>query len=224
MDSACTTCALYALGAAGADGVAGQAQDARCELSQAKHRSLAGHARMARRIAALRAVLRVRRGAVLPRRRRAGRGRRSAAAPASMRLAELYRDALRRDDPRSPREVADGISDLQFTDAYRVPFQFSRLRARAPARSARSSQSSSRRDGHRSRRQPLLRPDRLLRRQPVRLRLLQGVHRARRASACASSARCSAPYHPVDRRQRRAAAARSPASTKCRSTCRAPRR
>ena len=35
-----------------------------------------------------------------------------------------------RDSPKTVRltaEVADGISDLQFTDAYRVPFQFSRF-------------------------------------------------------------------------------------------------
>jgi glutamate-1-semialdehyde 2,1-aminomutase len=96
----------------------------RLELSLAKHPSLAGHARMARRMAAW-----------LPgyayderrffsadgateqtvARRRAGFGR----------LCNLYRDRF----PRSAALTAqarEGLSDLQFTSAYRVPFQFSR--------------------------------------------------------------------------------------------------
>ncbi len=64
--------------------------------------------------------------------------------------------------------------------------------------------------------------DRLLRREPLRLRLLQGMHRARAARGCASSDRCSAPTircWPTTC----AGCARSPDSTRCRSTCRAPR-
>ena len=43
-----------------------------------------------------------------------------------MRLAELYRSVSRRPSG-APQRSRDGISDLQFTDAYRVPFQFSRF-------------------------------------------------------------------------------------------------
>ena len=120
------------------------------------------------------------------------------------------------------REVAHAVSDLQFTLRYRVPFQFSRL-VRQHLQGGAFLESSSGRHRDRCRRQPLLRPERLLRRQPLRLRLLQGVHRARRANRCASSDRCSAPTircWPTTC----AGCARSPASTRCRSTCRAPRR
>ena len=44
-----------------------------------------------------------------------------------MRLAALYRRALRRRRSRLTAEVEAGISDLQFTAAYRVPFQYSRF-------------------------------------------------------------------------------------------------
>src|SRR5208283_3181212 len=43
-----------------------------------------------------------------------------------MRLAALYRERYAR-TLELTAEVEDGISDLQFTSAYRVPFQFSRL-------------------------------------------------------------------------------------------------
>ena len=43
-----------------------------------------------------------------------------------MRLAELYRVRFA-ETVRRTAEVAEDISDLQFTDAYRVPFQFSRF-------------------------------------------------------------------------------------------------
>ena len=147
-----------------------------------------------------------------PTRRRAGFER------LSRQLAQRGRARRSAAPPRPPRS----ISDLQFTDAYRVPFQYSRF-VRRTCRPARSSQSSRGRAGHRPRRQPLLRPHRLVRRQRVRLRLLQGLHGARRRARRARSARCSAPtirWSPTTR----AAARRSPAWTRCRSTCRAPRR
>ena len=50
----------------------------RIQLSRAKHRSLAGHARMGAAAGATGALLRVRRGAVFPRRRRPGAHRRAA--------------------------------------------------------------------------------------------------------------------------------------------------
>ena len=98
---------------------------ARIQLSRAKHRSLAGHSKMSRQIAkwipfydydgstffatddAPEAIAMSRRQGF-------------------MRLAELY--AMR--FPKSEQltaEVADGISDLQFTSNYRVPFQYSRF-------------------------------------------------------------------------------------------------
>jgi len=95
----------------------------RLELSKAKHPSLSGHSRMARRVASLIPYYaydetRFFRSDGAPdeveARRRAGFAR----------LADLYRQ-------RYPRTAAltaaagEGISDLQFTSAYRVPFQYS---------------------------------------------------------------------------------------------------
>ena len=98
---------------------------ARIQLSRAKHRSLAGHSKMSRQIAkwipfydydgstffatddAPDAIAMSRRQGF-------------------MRLAELYAERF----PKSAQltaEVADGISDLQFTSNYRVPFQYSRF-------------------------------------------------------------------------------------------------
>ena len=97
----------------------------RLQLSLAKHRSLTGHARMARRLARLipfyeydeRQFFRAD-GApaeVAARRRQA-----------FMQLAALYAQRF----PRSAaltRQVEGSVSDLQFTGRYRVPFQFSRV-------------------------------------------------------------------------------------------------
>jgi glutamate-1-semialdehyde 2,1-aminomutase len=97
----------------------------RLALSRAKHRSIAGHSRMARRIAAL-----------IPHyeyddaqffgaddappevesRRRAG----------FEQLAALYAERYRQSAALTD-EVQEIVSDLQFTARYRVPFQFSRL-------------------------------------------------------------------------------------------------
>jgi glutamate-1-semialdehyde 2,1-aminomutase len=97
----------------------------RLELSRAKHRSLSGHVRMARRVAALIPFYDYDEAhffrcddapAEIAARRRAG----------FMRLADLYRERFAQTIARTA-EVAAGISDLQFTDAYRVPFQFSRF-------------------------------------------------------------------------------------------------
>jgi glutamate-1-semialdehyde 2,1-aminomutase len=94
----------------------------RLELSRAKHPSLAGHARLARRIAALIPFYsygqdRFFRADGAPdeieARRRVG----------FMRLARLYRARFPRTLELSA-QAESGISDLQFTAAYRVPFQF----------------------------------------------------------------------------------------------------
>jgi glutamate-1-semialdehyde 2,1-aminomutase len=96
----------------------------RLELSQAKHRSLAGHSRMARRLAALvpfydydeaRFFCADGAPADVAQCRRAG----------FERLSTLYRTRFA-ETIRRTAEAADSISDLQFTGAYRVPFQFSR--------------------------------------------------------------------------------------------------
>ena len=97
----------------------------RIDLSLAKHPSLSGHARIARRIAALvpgyaydeqRFFDSDGAAAQVVARRRAGLER----------LAALYRARY----PRTlelTRAARPAISDLQFTSAYRVPFQYSRL-------------------------------------------------------------------------------------------------
>src|SRR5262245_57819465 len=123
MEWASTTLAFYGLGAA-ALATSLVTLRRRLALSKAKHRSLTGHARIARRVAALVPFYdydeaHFFRSDNAPEevagRRRAG----------FMRLAELYR-ARFPETLRRTAEVVDGISDLQFTDAYRVPFQYSR--------------------------------------------------------------------------------------------------
>jgi glutamate-1-semialdehyde 2,1-aminomutase len=100
----------------------------RFELSRAKHRSIAGHSRMARRLAALvpfyeydeaRFFCSDGAPADVANTRRAGLDRLSALFKA--RFAETIRRTA---------EAAESISDLQFTDAYRVPFQYSRFMRR----------------------------------------------------------------------------------------------
>jgi glutamate-1-semialdehyde 2,1-aminomutase len=123
MDSPITF-ALYGLGAAAA--VASLVQmKARLELSRAKHRSLAGHARLARRIAALVPYYEYDAARFfccddapeeVVARRRAGFAR----------LTDLYRTRFARTAALTA-EVKEAISDLRFTDAYRVPFQYRRM-------------------------------------------------------------------------------------------------
>jgi len=117
-----TTLALYAVGAA-VLATSLVKLKTRLELSRAKHRSLSGHSRLARRIASLvpfyeydEAQFFCSDGAPedIVARRRTGFAR----------LSELYRERFA-ETVRRTAEVADGISDLQFTDAYRVPFQYS---------------------------------------------------------------------------------------------------
>src|SRR5262245_42879623 len=123
METHLITYALYGLAALALVWALAKAKR-RLELSLAKHPSLTGHARMARRIAAL-----------IPfyeyddtqffssddapqevaARRRAGFAR----------LAKLYEERF----PKTRLATAkakQAISDLKFTDAYRVPFQYSR--------------------------------------------------------------------------------------------------
>jgi glutamate-1-semialdehyde 2,1-aminomutase len=116
-----------ALWAAGALAVAAGATKgkARLVLSRAKHRSLAGHARMSRRVAGLIPAWsyderRFFRADAPPediaRQRETGFAR----------LSALYTERFAKTAALT-KEAAQGLSDLQFTGAYRVPFQFSRM-------------------------------------------------------------------------------------------------
>src|SRR5262244_1443859 len=124
MEWASTTLAFYGLGAA-ALATSLVTLRRRLELSKAKHRTLTGHARMARRVAALvpfydyderRFFCSDDAPEEVVARRRAG----------FERLAALY-DTRFAETIRRTAEATDGISDLQFTDAYRVPFQYGRV-------------------------------------------------------------------------------------------------
>jgi glutamate-1-semialdehyde 2,1-aminomutase len=97
----------------------------RLQLSRAKHASLAGHVRLSKRIAGLIPFYEFGEDTFF----------RSDRAP--LEIARMRRtgfDALARDyEARFAKtmaikgEIKDIISDLQFTDAYRVPYQYSRL-------------------------------------------------------------------------------------------------
>jgi glutamate-1-semialdehyde 2,1-aminomutase len=120
---ATTTLALYGVG--GAAAVASlYGLRRRLELSHAKHRSLAGHSRMARRLAALVPFYEYDEARFFC----------ADGAPAEVaqcrrqgfeRLSALYKTRFA-ETVRRTAEAAEIISDLQFTGAYRVPFQFSR--------------------------------------------------------------------------------------------------
>jgi glutamate-1-semialdehyde 2,1-aminomutase len=98
---------------------------ARLALSRAKHRSLTGHAKMSRLVARLIPFYEFDIGDFF----------RSDGAPPAVagrrqdgffRLAGLYRQRFAK-GRQMTLQAATRISDLQFTEAYRVPFQYSRL-------------------------------------------------------------------------------------------------
>lgn len=98
---------------------------ARLALSRAKHRSLTGHSKMSRLVARLVPFYEFDIDDFF----------RSDGAPVDVatqrqdgffRLAALYEDRFAR-SRQMTSEAASRISDLQFTQAYRVPFQYSRL-------------------------------------------------------------------------------------------------
>jgi glutamate-1-semialdehyde 2,1-aminomutase len=115
--------ALYALCAV-ALGAALPRVRSRLELSKAKHPSLTGHARIARRLAPLVPFYEYDDGRFF--RADDASGETAARRQAGFhRLARLYRERY----PETNRLTAaaePGISDLQFVNAYRVPFQFRR--------------------------------------------------------------------------------------------------
>src|SRR5712671_6965709 len=134
-----TTLAFYGIGAAALTASFAKVQQ-RLALSRAKHQSLTGHSRMARRIARLVPFYEFDDQTFfssddapddIAARRRTG----------FMRLAALYETRFA-ETVRRTTEVVDGISDLQFTDLYRVPFQYGRL-VQAHLRSGTFLQSSS---------------------------------------------------------------------------------
>jgi glutamate-1-semialdehyde 2,1-aminomutase len=97
----------------------------RLELSQAKHRSLTGHANLARFVASLIPFYEY----------DEHRFFRSDDPPESiamqrrdafLRLSSCYRERFARSSALTA-QVASGVSDLQFISAYRVPFQYSRF-------------------------------------------------------------------------------------------------
>ena len=97
----------------------------RLELSRAKHRSLAGHSRMAKRVAKLVPFYAY------------GDDRFFSSDDAPAEIADRRRAALQRLGQtlheRAPKsialtaETAVGVSDMQFTSAYRVPYQYAGL-------------------------------------------------------------------------------------------------
>ena len=124
MDTRFVTFGLYALGAAALLATLGKAK-ARLQLSRAKHRSLTGHARLSRRVASLVPFYEFGEEQFfssddappdIAARHRAG----------FMRLAQLYRERFP-ETRRLTAEARETISDMQFTDVYRVPFQYSRV-------------------------------------------------------------------------------------------------
>ncbi len=122
-----TTVVLWAVGAAAAV-LLGRAVYARLLLSRAKHPSLQGHSRWAKRLAKLIPFYEYDEERFFDA---------DGAPPAVARQRRLGFDRLARlFDERAPKTVAasesleTGVSDLQFTRRYRVPFQFSRHVAR----------------------------------------------------------------------------------------------
>jgi glutamate-1-semialdehyde 2,1-aminomutase len=98
---------------------------ARLALSRAKHRSLTGHSKMSRAVARLIPFYEFDIDDFF----------RTDGAPAAIatqrhdgffRLAHLYQERFARSREMTS-QISERISDLQFTEAYRVPFQYSRL-------------------------------------------------------------------------------------------------
>ena len=125
MDSSIPILSLAAAGAVAATAMVAPKVKARLALSRAKHRSLGGHSKMSRRVAKLIPFYEFDDSEFF----------RSDGAPAEIaaqrhdaffRLAALYKERFAK-SRQMTAEAALRISDLQFTQAYRVPFQYSRL-------------------------------------------------------------------------------------------------
>ena len=122
MEATITTAAAYGLGALGMASAA-VGLKVRLELSRAKHRSLSGHPRIAQVVASWVPVYEHGEARIF----------KVDGAPddvLAQRRADFARlsDLYRRRYPETMRLTAEAtglISDLQFTEAYRIPFQFS---------------------------------------------------------------------------------------------------
>ena len=124
MDSSIPILSLAA-GAVAATVVVAPKVKARIELSRAKHRSLAGHSRMSRRVARLIPAYEFDTNDFF----RADGAPQDVASKRQdgfFRLAATFGERFAK-ARQLTKEAAGQISDLQFTQAYRVPFQFSRL-------------------------------------------------------------------------------------------------
>jgi glutamate-1-semialdehyde 2,1-aminomutase len=124
MEWSSATLAFYGVGAA-AMATSLVALRRRLQLSKAKHASLTGHARLAQRVASFVPFYEYDEATFfcaddapkdIAERRRGG----------FMRLSALYKTRFAVTSQYCA-DIVDSISDLQFTDAYRVPFQFSRF-------------------------------------------------------------------------------------------------
>ncbi len=95
----------------------------RLQLSRAKHRSLTGHSRMARRFASLVPFYEYDESRFF---QTDGAPENIAAARRAgfMQLSQLFAERFKK-TAELTGEIAGGVSDLQFTSRYRVPFQFS---------------------------------------------------------------------------------------------------
>jgi glutamate-1-semialdehyde 2,1-aminomutase len=124
MDSQILTYLIAGAGVAGAAAAIARARR-RLQLSGAKHPSLAGHARISSRLAKLIPFYEF------------GEDRffcSDGAPPEIAKRRQMAFEVLARDYEHRfantialKAEIKDAISDLQFTDAYRVPYQYSRL-------------------------------------------------------------------------------------------------
>src|SRR6202453_3634433 len=124
MDSSLPILSLSAVALAGAAATFPKLQ-ARLALARAKHRSLTGHSKMSRRVARLIPFYEFDINDFF----------RSDGAPPAVaarrqdgffRLAGIYQDRFAK-SRQLTAQAATQISDLQFTETYRVPFQYSRL-------------------------------------------------------------------------------------------------
>jgi glutamate-1-semialdehyde 2,1-aminomutase len=97
----------------------------RLQLSRAKHPSLAGHSRMAKRVARLIPYYSFNRDSFF---QADGAPDKIASSREAgfMRLSQVYQERFKQSVSLT-NQAAESISDLQFTGRYRVPFQFSKL-------------------------------------------------------------------------------------------------
>src|SRR5262249_20123660 len=123
MDGAIETLALCALGTLFGI-VAAIKATSRLDLSRAKCRSLSGHARIARAVANLVPAYHYDEASIF-KVDGATETVRAARHADFHRLAEIFRER-QPETLKLTKEATKHISDLQFTEAYRVPFQFGR--------------------------------------------------------------------------------------------------